>query len=635
MNPETTQDERRLPIGAELRTGGGVGFRVWAPKRRRVAVVLEHGRGAGAVVELTAEADGYFSGVAPAAGAGTRYRFRLDGEAALFPDPASRFQPEGPHGASEVIDPDAFAWSDAAWEGVEASRHVVYELHVGTLTPEGTWDAARALLPALADVGITTLEVMPVAAFPGAFGWGYDGVDFFAPTQLYGTPNDFRRFVDAAHGAGLAVILDVVYNHFGPAGNYLPAFSDAYISHRYNNEWGDAVNFDGEDSAPVREFFISNAGYWIDEFHLDGLRLDATQGILDASPVHVVTEIAARVRQAARHRRSWVVGENEPQHVWLLAPPAEGGGGLDALWNDDFHHSAFVAATGHRDAYLSDYLGEPQELVSTVKRGFLYQGQWYARQHHGRGTPTRGLAPSRFVDFLQNHDQVANTPGGRRLHQETSPGRWRALTTLLLLAPQIPMLFQGEEFAATTPFYFFADHEPELAAQVRRGRTEFVRQFAAMSAPGAEQLMPDPADPETFQRSKLSPAERERNTQARALHRDLLRLRREDPVLSARPAAALDGAVVGPEALVLRWFGEAGADRLLLLNLGRDVVQPSIAEPLVAPPERRRWTVLWASEHPRYGGSGSPDPQRKEGWHVLGHAAVLLAPEPVREEAHA
>jgi maltooligosyltrehalose trehalohydrolase len=352
--------------------------------------------GASAAVALAAEPGGYFVGTLADARAGTRYRFSLDGGPPL-PDPASRFQPDGPHGASEIVDPGAFRWTDTAWPGVSLRGQVLYELHVGTFTREGTWRAAMQQLPALADMGIRVLELMPVAEFPGQFGWGYDGVDLFAPTRLYGRPDDFRAFVDRAHALRLGVILDVVYNHVGPDGNYLTRFSPDYVTDRYANEWGEAINFDGARSAPVREFFIANAGYWIDEYHLDGLRLDATQQMFDVSPDHILAAISRRVRQAGGPRATLIVAENEPQHVRLVRSVEVGGYGLDALWNDDFHHSASVAVTGRHEAYYTDYGGTPQELVSAVKWGYLYQGQRYAWQKKARGTPAFGVPPERFV----------------------------------------------------------------------------------------------------------------------------------------------------------------------------------------------------------------------------------------------
>jgi maltooligosyltrehalose trehalohydrolase len=620
--------QRRLPIGAEIARGGGVEFRVWAPQHDRVDVVLEAAASRRSV-GLTAEGAGYFSGVSGDARAGTRYRYRLDGTGEGFPDPASRFQPEGPHGPSEVVDPGAFSWTDGDWRGVAREGQVLYEMHVGTFTREGTWCAAARELPELARLGITVIEMMPVAEFAGRFGWGYDGVDPFAPTRLYGTPDDLRYFVNAAHAAGIGVILDVVYNHLGPDGCYLREFSRDYFTDRYDNEWGDAINFDGQAAGPVREYFISNARYWIDEFHFDGLRLDATQQIFDSSPTHVIAEITRGVRDAAGTRSTYVVAENEPQDVRLVRAPEEGGYGIDAVWNDDFHHSAMVAATGHSQAYYTDYRGAPQEFISAVKWGYLYQGQRYEWQKKRRGTSSLGLAPSTFVTFIQNHDQVANSASGERLHALTGPGKFRALTALLLLAPGTPMLFQGQEFAASTPFLFFADHKPELASAVRRGRAEFLTQFPSIATPDIQERLADPDARETFERCKLDFSERDRHAAAYALHCDLLRLRREDAVLRE---SRVDGAVLGPDAFVLRYFAHAGADRLLLVNLGRDLLLSVAPEPLLAPPEGCLWEIGWSSENPIYGGKGTGPVERGDGWHVPGNAAVLLTPTRIEND---
>ncbi len=624
---------RRLSIGAEVLPEGGVHFRVWAPARSLVEVVVYHGEEGEekASFLLEPEGDGYFSGIAPEAREGTLYRYRLDGGDA-FPDPASRFQPEGPHGPSQVVDPDAFRWTDAGWQGVELQGQVIYEMHIGTFTPEGTWDAAARELPELARAGVTLLEVMPVADFTGRFGWGYDGVDMFAPTRLYGTPDDMRRFVDRAHASGIGVILDVVYNHFGPDGCYIAQFSPDYFTDRYENEWGEALNFDGPNSGPVREFFLANAGYWIEEFHLDGLRLDATQQVFDASPDHILAAVTRRVREAGAGRSTLIVAENEPQHTRMVRSPERGGYGMDALWNDDFHHSARVALTGRNEAYYTDYHGTPQELISAVRWGYLYQGQRYKWQKKRRGTPTFGLESAVFVNYLQNHDQIANSAYGQRIHELTTPGRFRTMTALLLLGPGTPMLFQGQEFAASSPFVYFADHKPELAEKVHAGRKQFLAQFPGLAPPEMQARIPNPTDPSTFERSKLDLLERERHAESYVLHRDLLRLRREDPVFRAQRSDRLHGAVLGSEAFILRFFGEAGDDRLLVVNLGRGLHLDPAPEPLLAPPAERRWTVLWSSEDPRYGGTGTPPLDTEENWRLPGHAAVVLMPTLIEEE---
>ena len=593
---------RRLPIGAEPRARGGTHFRVWAPAARRVHVVVEGEQEA----PLEQEPGGYFSGELEHVRPGMRYRFRLDDAPELLPDPASRFQPEGPAGPSEVIDPDAFAWTDAEWRGRPLRGQVIYELHVGTLTREGTWAAAMRELDELQRLGVTVLEIMPVADFPGRFGWGYDGVNLFAPTRLYGRPDDFRRFVDRAHALELSVILDVVYNHLGPDQNHLKRFSSDYFTDKYQTEWGEAIHFDGPGAEPVRELFLANARYWIDELHLDGLRLDATQCIYDSSREHMVAAVTRVVREAARDRETIVLAENEPQQARLVRPVERGGFGLDGVWNDDFHHAARVAAVGRREAYYTDYRGSAQELISTVRWGYLYQGQYYRWQKKRRGKPALDLEPWRFVDYLQNHDQVANSATGERLHQLTSPAQARALTTLLLLGPATPLLFQGQEFAASTPFLYFADHHRELAKLVKQGRGEFLAQFPSIATSGVRATLADPGEPATFERCRLPLEERHTHAPWYELHRELLRLRRQDERFAAqtRPEAA----VLREDAFLLRWLDRDGDDRLLLVNLGNDLALSPLDDPLLAPPEQRRWQLIFASEDPRWGGGGAPDP---------------------------
>jgi maltooligosyltrehalose trehalohydrolase len=614
--------KRRLPIGAELVEPDLAHFRVWAPAARRVEVVFADGRTG---VSLVAEPDGYFSGAADAR-AGSRYGFRLDDGEQLYPDPASRFQPDGPHGLSEIVDPAAFAWSDQAWRGPSLAGQVFYEMHVGTFTREGTWEAASRELPELAALGITVVEMMPVAEFEGRFGWGYDGVDQFAPSHLYGSPADLRHFIDRAHAAGIAVILDVVYNHLGPVGNYLSAFAPAYFTRKYENEWGDAINFDGADAGPVREFFAANAGYWIDEFHFDGLRLDATQQIFDASPRNVMAVIAGTVREKAHGRRTLLVAENEPQHAELVRPESEGGLGLDALWNDDFHHSAMVALTGRSEAYYSDTYGNPQEFISAAKYGYLYQGQHYHWQRDSRGTPSLDIDPARFVLYLQNHDQVANSARGLRAHQLADPARWRAMTALLLLMPGTPMLFQGQEFAASSPFLYFADFDAALAAAVKKGRSEFLMQFSSARGFVSAAAFDAPEDPRTFARCKLDFAERVSHADAYALHRDLLRLRRETAAFSAQRRGGCDGAVLSSAAFALRYFAGGSAERVLIVNLGADLKRDSFAEPLLAPPAGCHWRVEWCTEDPAYGGLGVPNIWPENCWCVPANTAIVLAP---------
>lgn len=602
---------------------GGTRFTVWAPDHEVVEVELEGGR----TMRLREAGGGYHSEVVEGVGAGARYWYRPGG-GERAPDPASRYQPEGPHGPSEVVDGGAYEWTDSGWPGVRVGRQVVYELHVGTFTEEGTWRAAADRLRELALLGVTMVEVMPVAEFAGRFNWGYDGVAPFAPSHRYGRPDEFRSFVDRAHGLGLSVVLDVVYNHMGPDGCYLGEYASCYFSQRHRTEWGAALNFDGAGNAGVREYVLSNVEHWISEYRVDGLRLDATQSIFDGSADHIVAAIARTARGAAGGRRVWVMAENEPQDARVVRRVEAGGWGLDAVWNDDFHHSARVAATGRAEAYYSDYRGSAQELVSSAKRGWLYQGQHYTWQGKRRGGAAFGIPASRFINYLQNHDQVANSRWGRRLHEETSPGEYRALTALLLLLPGHALLFQGQEYGASTPFLYFADHRGDLAAAVARGRREFLRQFPSLAASMPSRLVPDPADEATFRRSRLDHAGGDAHDRMRRLHRDLIRLSRDDPAFAAQDAVRVDGAVLTSRAFVLRYFEPQGDDRLLLVNLGVSQHWSPAPEPLLAPAPGRCWRMLWSSEDRAYGGEGMGEPEREDGWLLPGRAAVVLGQAP-------
>jgi maltooligosyltrehalose trehalohydrolase len=605
------------PVGGQLHDAGAA-FRVWADGRKSVSVVInknEH--------KLTPEPDGYFSGFVPNVREGETYTFQVDGDGPLA-DPASRFQPDGPHGPSQLVDPNRFPWTDQSWKGIKLPHQIIYELHIGTFTREGTYCSAIAELPTLSQLGVTVMEVMPVNEFAGTFGWGYDGVNLFAPTRNYGSPDEFRALVDAAHANGIGVILDVVYNHVGPDGNCLPSFSKHYFTSAYKTDWGEAINFHGEKSAPVREFFSANAAYWIKEFHLDGLRIDATQNMYDTSKDHILAEISRKTRKAAHPRSIILVAENEPQNTILIRPQSAGGYELDAMWNDDFHHTAMVAATGSREAYFMDYLGSPQEFISSIKYGFLFQGQWYSWQKQRRGTPTFGTKPAAMVAFLQNHDQIANSARGLRIQQIASFGRFKALTAVSLLGPATPMLFQGQEFGASAPFLFFADHKPDISEKVRIGRAEFLSQWRSLAT---KQLKcDDPCARSTFDKCKLDFSERESHFEIYALHQDLLALRKSEPLFSNQDRR-LDGTVLGPESFAVRFFSEEFTDdRLLVVNLGVEVHLSPSPMPLLAPPESSKWTILWSSEDPRYGGNGTPPLDSDLNWVLPAHSAAVLKP---------
>ncbi|MGB9475011.1 MAG: malto-oligosyltrehalose trehalohydrolase [Candidatus Udaeobacter sp.] len=619
--------QRRYPIGAELIEPKEAHFRIWAPKVQRLDLVLEEGVLKGSrqsFHELEAEPGGYFSGSANA-GAGARYWFRVNND--LYPDPASRFQPDGPHGSSCVVDSTQFRWTDSNWPGVTLKGQIIYEMHIGTFTKEGTWLAAAQQLDELARIGITVIEMMPVADFPGKFGWGYDGVNLFAPTHLYGVPDDLRSFIDRAHSLGMGVILDVVYNHFGPDGNYLGVFSDDYLVRGKGHEWGDMVNFDGPNSEPVREFFITNARYWIEEFHFDGFRFDALHAISDRSSEYIIGAIGRAARETAGARSIILIAENDRQEAKMVRPSREGGDDLDGMWNDDFHHSTIVALTGRKEAYFSDYQGAPQEFISAAKYGFLYQGQALSWRKALRGSSTLGISPEAFVCFIENHDQIANTGPGERLRFRTSPARYRAITALLLLGPWTPLLFQGEEFGASGPFMFFADiGDGSVRHAIRKGRAEWLAPFLSISEEEALKTLAAPDNPHVFTRGKLDFSERDKNRELYDLHIDLLKLRREDSRFREQIPEGIDGAVLGPGSFVLRYFSKRGDDRLLLVNFGEDQVLRPASEPLLAPPLDCTWEPLWTSEAPRYGGAGATATVSQEQWILPGEFTVVLRP---------
>lgn len=595
----------------------GVSFSVWAPAQGEVALVIDGVPD----IPMARSDDGFFTVDVARGRAGQRYWFRL--AQGLRPDPASRFQPDGPIESSQIIDLRNFPWTDQRWTGAgPVNRQVIYEMHLGTFTVEGTWAAAAARLPRLADLGITTIEVMPVAEFAGRFGRGYDGVHLFAPSRLYGHPDDARRFVNDAHRLGLAVILDVVYNHFGPVGNYHRDFSPTFFGRP--GEWGDLVNFDGPGSTEVRAFMVENAEYWIREYHFDGLRFDATQALHDRSPEHILSEICRAVRAAAGSRTVFLVGESEPQDTRLLKRGGAYADGLDAIWSEDWHHAAHVALTGRRHAYFTDYLGTAPEFASMARHGLLYQGQWYTWQTNPRGRYAIGLPVSSFVNFLENHDQVANTGVGSRLHQHVDAGRWRAMTALLLLGPALPMLFQGQEFGSSRPFTYFADHDGDLGAMVHAGRLDFLSQFPGFNSPELRERLPRPNDEETFRRAKLLDHERDADGPIARLHRDLLAIRRGDEVIKdvGTPEVIVESSAPTSSLVLIRYIAASG-QRFVIVNLAADHLSP-MNDALFAPPPNSRWVLRWSSEHHDYGGSGIVPFVDAGRWLIRGAAALLL-----------
>jgi maltooligosyltrehalose trehalohydrolase len=642
-------------IGAQPQ-GDGVSFRVWSPSSQTVEVEIVAPGGSPQFFPLSRGDDGMFAAEVPAIRAGTRYRYRLNG-GNVFPDVASRYQPEGVHGPSEVIDPSTFAWSDHEWTGIDRRDVAVYELHVGTFTPEGTFDGVRKRLPALRDLGVTAIELMPIGDFPGERNWGYDGVSLFAPARCYGRPDDLRRLVDAAHTQGLAVFLDVVYNHLGPDGNYLGAFSPFYFSDRHQTPWGPALNFDGEHSDAVRQFFIENALYWLHEFHIDGLRLDATHAIADDSPRHFLAELADRVREsfAASQRRPLLIAEDSRNMARMMKPRRQDGWGMDAVWADDFHHQLRRALAGDRDGYFQDYGGSPADIAATIRKGWFYCGQKSLFLDRPRGSDPAGLSPEQFVICLQNHDQVGNRAFGDRLHQGIDPAAYRAASALLLCCPQTPLLFMGQEWAAGSPFQFFTDHNDALGKLVTEGRRREFQRFKAFSDPRTRETIPDPQALETFLNSRLNWEEREADSHASTLrlYEELLRLRRAEPALRLREAAGVEA--IGDAGVLLRRAALAettaqtiassqpsqppqqprspGNDLLVAVQLAGAASMDLQHASCAALDAGYTWRLLLSSEDSRY----APDPQpiRIEGENpafriqFLRPGAVLLKAVPV------
>ncbi|MET0507321.1 MAG: malto-oligosyltrehalose trehalohydrolase [Burkholderiaceae bacterium] len=569
-----------LQPGAHLRDDGGTSFTLFAPPEARIELLLEPAAGNAAEQVIALVAKGRSAGQPLVVHqwrtsenlAGRRYRFRVAG-GAPFPDPASRCNPDDAHGASVVVDPRAFRWRHPDWAGLPWHRYVLYELHVGTFTAAGTFAAAIERLDELATLGITAIEVMPVADFPGQRNWGYDGVLPYAPDGCYGTPDDFRRFVDEAHGRGIAVILDVVYNHFGPDGNYLHGFAPAFFNEAHQTPWGAAINFDAPGSKLVRAFFVENAWYWIDAFRLDGLRLDAVHAIRDDSPTHLVAEIAQtigtrldrqRTDRSSPARAVHLIAENELNQASLLVRQADGTPkAATAQWNDDIHHALHVLVTGETDGYYGDFADAPaRRLADGLAHGFIYRGE--VPVHSGgepRGEPSEGLHPKAFINFLQNHDQVGNRAMGERIGALAAPAAVRTATACVLLAPAIPMLVMGEEFAASAPFLYFCDFEGELATAIRDGRRREFGRFERFADPAVRDRIPDPTAESTFVRSRLDWSERQRGEHAVTLEfiRRCLDARRSivEPLIAGSTVPQAGFTMLSERAFIVRWqFGD-------------------------------------------------------------------------------
>jgi maltooligosyltrehalose trehalohydrolase len=530
-----------LERGARV-TAAGTRFSVWAPNAKRVEVVLEGREGS---FPLAAGEGGVFMGEVGEAKAGTDYRYRLDGGEPR-PDPVSRWQPAGVHGPSRVVDPSAFRWTDSRWQGLEMADFCIYELHVGTFTAAGTFDAASERLAELKALGITAIEIMPVAEFPGTRNWGYDGVSLYAPHSAYGGPEGLRRLVNAAHDAGLAVVLDVVYNHVGPEGNYLPLYGP-YFTETYKTPWGPAVNYDGPESTEVRRFVIENALHWVTEYHVDALRLDAIHGIYDFGARHILQELVERVHEQARAlgRKVQVIAESDLNDPRVIRAPKMGGLGFDAQWSDDFHHSAHALLTGEDKGYYSDF-GGVDALAKAIGERFVYDGRHSRHRRRSHGAPAADISGDHFVIAIQNHDQVGNRAAGERLSALLSFEQQKLAAALLLLSPYVPLMFMGEEYGETNPFQYFVSHGDEkLVEAVREGRR---KEFEAF---GWGDEVPDPQSAQTFAQSKLDWGKpgRSPHKELRALYRDLLRLRQMEPAL--RPG---DASVKVSHDAARRWL---------------------------------------------------------------------------------
>jgi malto-oligosyltrehalose trehalohydrolase len=607
-----------MPFGAQPAPGGGCRFRLWAPSASGVELQVGPPAGPAETVIMAPEPGGWFTHLHPAATAGWRYRYRIAGSDLWIPDPASRRQPDGVHGPSEVVDPRAHAWRDAGWQGRPWRETVLHELHVGTATEAGTFAATRALLPDLAALGVTAVELMPVAAFPGDRNWGYDGVLPFAPHAGYGTPDDLKDLVEAAHDLGLMVFLDVVYNHFGPEGNYLHLSAPEFFTERHHTPWGAAIDLDGPQSATVRDFFVQNALFWLHEYHLDGLRLDAVHALYDDSPRHVLHELADAVAAGpGRERAVHLVLENDANEARHLPRDEAGAPALyTAQWNDDLHHAFHVALTGEDGGYYADYADRPAaHLARALAEGFAYQGDPSPyRDGERRGEPSGHLPPTAFVSFLQNHDQIGNRAFGERLTTLASEQALRAAVAVQLLAPQVPLLFMGEPDGSEAPFLFFCDFGPDLAPKVTEGRRREFARFPAFADPEVRARIPDPGALDTFVASRPTPPAAAVASRWRSWYGDLLARRASHVVpLLDELAAGEILAATDPGAVAIDWpWRGGGALRLRATLQDAPATLPAASGEVVlavggdddelAAGELPGWSVVWTLSDASRGG---------------------------------
>ena len=588
-----------LPQGAEL-VQEGVRYRVWASATQSVDALVWTGAEAPRAVPLTLDASGYHHGVDHAGEAGDLYKFRLNG-AQDYPDPASRYQVEGVHGRSMVINPRDFLWHDLDWAPPPLRDLVIYELHIGAFTPEGTFLAAIDRLSHVRKLGATAIEIMPVADFAGERNWGYDGVCIYAPAHSYGHPDDLRALVDAAHGFGLAVILDVVYNHLGPDGNYLGVYAPGYIDEKRKTPWGGALRFDDPEFRPLRALFVANPLYWRDEFHIDGFRLDATHAILDESPRHIIEEISTAIHEHG----GFAIAEDSRNESRVILPVEENGMGFDAVWADDFHHAVRVANTRENEGYLGDFSGALAEIVETLRYGWLYRGQFSAHSGANRGSECRHIAPRKFIHCISDHDQIGNRALGERLNHSVSREAYLAASALLCLSPYTPMLFMGQEWAASTPFLFFTDHNADLGKLVTKGRREEFKSFAAFNTPTELDRIPDPQALKTFTDSKLTWDELsdEKKGFTLEIYQEFLEIRQLDSVFrpASRDSWHVEELEIGVGAL--RFKGTAN-DWLLLFDLVGGHNGPASNEWICKPRGIEPWTIVLSTNEKRFGGNG-------------------------------
>jgi maltooligosyltrehalose trehalohydrolase len=604
----------RYTFGA-LPTERSTRFAIWAPRAASVSVVVESGARAGEYPMARGDS-GLFSVEVPRVGAGDLYRFRADGSDPM-PDPASRFQPRGVHGPSQVVDADRYDWSDESWRGVDAEQAVMYELHVGSFTPEGTLAAAAGKLRDLQQLGATIVELMPLADFAGTRNWGYDGVALFAPARVYGEPDDLRRFVDQAHRLGLAVVLDVVYNHLGPDGAYMNAFAPPYFTSRHVSAWGDGVNVDGPESQMVRRFIVENAMYWIADYHMDGLRLDATHALADDSPLHIVSEIV-RAAKLASSRPVIVVAEDHRNLDVMLRETTERGWGLDGVWADDFHHIMRRILAGDREGYYEDYEASVPDLATTICQGWFYTGQHSRHLSGARGTDPAGIPRRKFVICLQNHDQIGNRAYGDRLHHAVALDGYRAASAVLLLAPETPLLFMGQEWAASSPFRYFTDHTAELGTQIVEGRRREFARFADFRDPDRREQIPSPQEPATFEACKLRWDERSTGPHGGIVHlyRRLLELRRYGLRRWPEARDRVDARALDDETLLVGY----PIDRFHVAIVARLRGSGAVALPELKAEAR----VLLTTEDPQFTNEGHPPRVSRGRIEFPGPAAIVL-----------